>query len=299
MTSPSRHPIRVAILALFSLTLLACQTTSTSPPTTQRTWSEPFFFIQMTDPQFGMHSGNKDFAKETELFTRAIADANRLHPAFVVITGDLVNKDNDPAQIAEFKRISATLNPAIGLYLVPGNHDVGQTPTTQSINNYRQAQGKDYYSFDFRGCHFIALDSTVLHTPTQVPTQLRDQLTWLQADLQTAAAAQPQHIIIFTHHPLFVDQPNEPDSYHNLPTPRRQELLKLFHQYHVQWVFAGHLHRTAAGQDGTLHMVTAGPIGKALGKDPSGFNLIKIYADRVEPTYLGLDQVPARVNLEQ
>src|SRR6185295_9979592 len=72
--------------------------------------AEPFFFIQLSDPQFGMFTGNKDFAQETANFEFAVATINRLRPKFVVITGDLVNKPGDAAQIAEFKRIAAKVD---------------------------------------------------------------------------------------------------------------------------------------------------------------------------------------------
>src|ERR1043165_9970699 len=49
-------------------------------------------FIQMSDPQFGMYSKDVNFTHETANFEFAIAAANRLKPAFVVVTGDLINK---------------------------------------------------------------------------------------------------------------------------------------------------------------------------------------------------------------
>src|SRR5215204_6077578 len=106
-----------------------------------------FYFIQMSDPQFGMYTANKSFAQETINFEKAIAEANRLKPRFVIITGDLVNLNGDAAQIAEFKRIAAQLHPSITLYNVPGNHDVGNTPAPADIAAYRSLFGKDYYSF--------------------------------------------------------------------------------------------------------------------------------------------------------
>lgn len=45
-------------------------------------------FIQMSDPQFGMFTKNASFEHETVNLEFAIAHANRLKPAFVVITGD-------------------------------------------------------------------------------------------------------------------------------------------------------------------------------------------------------------------
>src|SRR6266404_3591877 len=68
-------------------------------------------FIQMSDPQFGMYTKDASFEHETLNFEFAIATANRLKPAFVVITGDLVNQSGNDAQVAEYKRIVAKLDP--------------------------------------------------------------------------------------------------------------------------------------------------------------------------------------------
>ena len=46
--------------------------------------SKPFFFIQMSDPQFGFLDANESIEKETILYERAVADINRLNPDFVV-----------------------------------------------------------------------------------------------------------------------------------------------------------------------------------------------------------------------
>jgi hypothetical protein len=80
-------------------------------------------FIQMSHPQFGMYTKNANFEHETVNFEFAIANANRLKPAFVVITGDLINDAKSAAQAAEYKRISAKLDTKIRLYRVAGNRD--------------------------------------------------------------------------------------------------------------------------------------------------------------------------------
>ena len=79
-----------------------------------------FFFIQLSDPQFGMYTADKEFAQETANFEFAVATVNRLKPAFVVITGDLVNKPGDAAQIAEYERIKAKVSGGIPVYDMPG-----------------------------------------------------------------------------------------------------------------------------------------------------------------------------------
>src|SRR4029079_9763941 len=93
-------------------------------------------FLHLSDPQFGMYSKNANFQHETVNFEFAIATANRLKPAFVVITGDLINEAGNAAQTAEFKRIAAKLDPGIKLYNMPGNHDVKNEPTAESLAYY-------------------------------------------------------------------------------------------------------------------------------------------------------------------
>ncbi|HEY0550024.1 MAG TPA: metallophosphoesterase, partial [Verrucomicrobiae bacterium] len=113
--------------------------------------AEPFFFIQLSDPQLGMFTGNKDFVQETANFEFVVATVNRLHPAFVVITGDLVNKPGDAAQIAEFRRIVGKIDAAIPVYNVAGNHDIENVPTPPTIAAYTNQFGNDRYTFQRGG----------------------------------------------------------------------------------------------------------------------------------------------------
>ena len=63
--------------------------------------AESFFFIQLSDPQLGMFTENTNFVQETANYEFAVATVNRLKPAFVVVTGDLVHRPGDRDQIAE------------------------------------------------------------------------------------------------------------------------------------------------------------------------------------------------------
>ena len=44
----------------------------------------------------------------------------------------------------------------------------------------------------------------------------------------------------------------------------------------VQAVFAGHYHRNEFGRDGTLEMVTTGPVGMPLGGAKSGLRVVTV-----------------------
>lgn len=264
-----------------------------------RTDPKTFFFIQMADTQFGMFTNNEGFEKETALFEKAIAEANRLKPAFVVICGDLINKPGDSEQRKEMLRIAGKLDKRIPLYLVSGNHDVGGEPTPESLALYRKTIGKDQYVFKHNGTIGIVLNSTLIHHPNLAPKAYDDQLAWLRKELIRARAKNPAHIFIFQHHPYFLETPDERDKYFNLPLERRQVYLDLFKEYGVRAVFAGHYHRNAYGKDGAMEMITTGPVGRPLGDDPSGFRIVTVYPDRIEHTYFGMGAMPAAVPLEQ
>lgn len=299
----SRNPLpRVVglIIAFVPLFLPGCAPAQPPAPAAaqQTQWTTPFFFVTLTDPQLGFFTENNDMATETELLTRAIHALNRLKPAFVVVTGDLIHKPADKAQTTEFLRIVGGLDPAIPIHFLPGNHDLENVPTPQTIDYYRKHFGPDYYSFDFRGCHFIALNTTLLHSPDKASLHEAEQWVWLKNDLEQSSKNHPKHTILFQHHPTYLKNGDEPNDYHTIPNPRRAELLQLYRQHNVSAVFAGHLHRCNAATHRNTQIFAAGPVGKPLGKDPSGLAIVKVYADRVEYEYFGLDQVPANVSLQ-
>ena len=259
--------------------------------------SSPWFFIQMSDPQFGMYSNDHGFVQETANFEFAIATANRLKPAFVVVTGDLVNKSGDAADIAEYKRIAARLSHTIPLYSVPGNHDEGNQPTPDSLRAYRERFGPDYYTFRSHDMEGFILDGNLLKAPQHVPDEARKQEQWLRQELEKAKRDGVKHLVVFLHQSLFLQDPNEPEQYFNLPIDTRHRLLALFHEYGVEHVYAGHYHRNAYGRDGSLEMVTTGPVSRPIGNDPSGFRIVTVKDGNFESHYYGLGYMPPAVDL--
>ncbi|MCX6951752.1 MAG: metallophosphoesterase [Verrucomicrobia bacterium] len=259
--------------------------------------AEPFFFIQLSDPQMGMFNDNKDFAQDAANFEFAVTAVNRLHPAFVVVTGDLVNKSGDAAQIAEYRRILGKIDPSIPVHSMAGNHDVGNMPTPATIAAYTQAIGPDHYTFRHQGLAGIVLNSTVIHTPQQVTEQLREQDRWLRAELARAKAEGAAHIVVFQHHPWFIAKADEPDQYFNIPLVRRTEHLALFREFGVRYLFCGHYHRNAEGRDGDLQNITTGPVGKPLGGAKSGFRVAIVRDNVIEHRYYELGELPTKIEL--
>jgi 3',5'-cyclic AMP phosphodiesterase CpdA len=256
--------------------------------------AEPLFFIQMSDPQFGMQSDNRDFRQETASFEFAIATANRLRPAFVVITGDLVNKAGDAAQIAEYRRIAAKLDSGIKLYSVPGNHDLGNEPTPESIEAFRKNIGRDYYSFRSGDLVGLVLDSPLIQHPENARQEYDKQLAWLRGELDKARRENVRHVVVFLHHPFFLKTADEKDEYFNIPLERRKLFLDLFREYNVQYVFAGHYHRNSDGRDGPLEMITTGPVGMPLDEARSGMRMAVVSDQGIRHQYFELGRLPNR-----
>src|SRR5436190_20810077 len=150
------------------------------------TAAEPFFFIQLSDTQFGMYAKDENFAQETANFQFAVATINRLKPKFVVTTGDLVNKAGHAAQIAEYLRICSTIDRSVKVYHVAGNHDVGNEPTKELLEAYRRRIGRDYYSFQEGDLVGIVLNSQLIQHPEKAPSEFDAQETWLRSELARA-----------------------------------------------------------------------------------------------------------------
>lgn len=233
-------------------------------------------FIQMSDPQFGMYKSDASFVQETANFEFAVATANRLKPAFVIVTGDLTNKAGSDAQITEFHRIAKRLDPQIKLFAVPGNHDVGNEPTAQSLAAYRKSYGPDYYTFQSGGITGIVLNSNLEKGIENVREEAAKMEAWFRAELAKARQGGAKHIVVFQHISFFLKTPDEPGQYFNIPIDVRERYLKLMHENGVRQVFAGHYHRNEWGRDGDLEMVTTGPVGKPLGGGKSGIRVVTV-----------------------
>jgi 3',5'-cyclic AMP phosphodiesterase CpdA len=258
--------------------------------------AQSYFFIQMSDPQFGMYTDNRGIEQEAINFDFAIATANRLKPAFVVITGDLINLAGNRQELAGFKRIVWKLDPSIPLYTLPGNHDVGNEPTPESLAAYRERFGRDYYTFRAQDMEGIVLDGTLIQAPQKAQEQAAKQEQWARQEFEKAKAEHVPHIVVFVHQPFFLKSADEPDQYFNIPREARERWLAMFHQYGVEHIYAGHYHRNSEAREGSLEMVTTGPVGKPLGPDGSGIRIVRVRDGVFQSKFYGLGFIPASID---
>lgn len=100
-------------------------------------------------------------------------------------------------EIAEYKSILKTLDPSIPVFNVAGNHDVGNIPSAETLKKYRDAFGRDYYTFTQDGLLGVVLDSNLIRSPEGDPESAKQQEGWLDDQLAAAKATRPKQIVIF------------------------------------------------------------------------------------------------------
>ena len=166
---------------------------------------------------------------------------------FVIITGDLIRdalRVSAPiasnyylmyrSEIAKFK---------IPVYSSPGNHELFGIERDKSMVSeqhplygrkmFQHFLGPNYYSFNYGGLHFIALDGVEYQDQWYYGGIDEDQLTWLENDLNYVSQKTP--IVTFNHIPFvstgFTFQPFEPQDFYGPQLMTHQD--KLAHRHIV------------------------------------------------------------------
>jgi predicted MPP superfamily phosphohydrolase len=250
--------------------------------------SAPFKFAHLSDTHV-----RPDAPGQSQVFTEHLAQIEAGDYAFVIHNGDLMEEPSAWAARA-FRTMASMLS--IPIYLVPGNHDV-YNPHLGGVEapwwaelavdsrleaQYRTWFGPNWYAFSYQGVGFVAFDSLIVNSGL---SEEEAQWDWLEGTLAELAARRPDHLVLFTHLPLFIHDPYEqldPTDFRNrylvLAPPGRDRLLRLVRRYHVDAVLTGHLHApwemSHSWPEGfTTRFVTTGSSGPASPMAIDHFNL--------------------------
>jgi 3',5'-cyclic AMP phosphodiesterase CpdA len=234
---------------------------------------EPFLFAYISDSHL-TYLGNGKF---TEMFIegleRAVTELEFMEeePDFVFYGGDLAQLGRKE-ELDKGAEILAKV--AKKIYYVMGEHDY-----YLDLGEYwRKLFGKEHYSFDHKGIHFVVLNSILtykewiqrwptpmdrmkamaqLDNPKGSPFMVgKEQIQWLKEDLARYSKDTP--IVVLSHSPLY--------KYYkpwNFWTDDAEEVQAVLRPFKQVTVIHGHIHQVATHRTGniTFHgiMSTAWP----------------------------------------
>ena len=168
---------------------------------------------QLADPQIGF----QNYEAELQRFRNEINLIQQSDCQVAVICGDLmhhVNRESLEVYLQELKKLT------IPVYHVPGNHDTG---SVEGCAAYKDLIGPLYYAVDLPdpAYRLIILD-TSLWMEGGDPVEGEKMEHFFLHEL-----ASGKKIIIASHVPVFAENPDEDETYFNLPVDRRKWLLPL------------------------------------------------------------------------
>lgn len=245
--------------------------------------SKQFTFVQITDIHLDAIEEHRSF------FEKAIREINKINPAFVIATGDLV-LEAERVTISQAKEWYDIYSGLISTFNIPvfnmvGNHDVvgihykKDVSTEPGYNKemYRDYFGPTYYSFDWGSYHCIVLDPNEFLDGNQFYRIPDYQVEWLRKDL---SYRQGKPLLVFFHEPTITWED-------------RTEVLNLLNQ-HTTKMFSGHWHMDILiDSQGIPEQVTGALCGEwwrgdCMDGSPCGYRLIQIDEKNIFSFYKGV-----------
>lgn len=193
--------------------------------------SKQFTFVQITDIHLDALEEHRIF------FEKALSEINKINPAFIIVTGDLVFAAESAtiSQAKEWYNIysDSIENLDVPVFNMVGNHDVAGICYKKDISSepgynkemYQDYFGPTYYSFDWGSYHCIVLDPNEFLDGSQFYRIPDYQVEWLRKDL---SYTQGEPLLVFFHEPTI--------SWEN-----RADVLNLLNQHSTK-MFSGHWH---------------------------------------------------------
>lgn len=168
-------------------------------------------------------------------------------PDFVVHLGDITADGMyDATQLSLAEELLRAVDRP--LYLVPGNHDVGDNPRgpgkdnphplqLQRLLGYRRVLGPDWWSLERDGWQIVGLNAQLFGTGL---ADEEEQFAWLQSRLERFAGP----LGVMLHKPLFRNSATDSEDHDRyVPWRQRQRLLQILERRELRFVISGHVHQ--------------------------------------------------------
>lgn len=160
----------------------------------------------------------------------------------IIHTGDLSVDGADKADDITFS-MDLMRQVSTPMLIVPGNHDVGhfadmsQPVNAERLKRWRDLTGGDRFVEDANGWRFVGFNALLLGHEDE---EEEAQFEWLRTAFEERNG---RRLALFSHKPLFVDEPHEGDTgYWGFRPAQRKRLYDLMAAHDVALFASGHLH---------------------------------------------------------
>jgi Icc protein len=208
---------------------------------------------------------------------KAINKINELKPDFVITGGDLIMDalEQPFKKAVELYDLYINTSKALKMpvYNGIGNHEFFGLYEKHGITKdhleygkkmFNRRIGKNYYSFDYKGWHFMVLDSICPTKEKKYRGFIDDkQMEWIKSDLAKLKKETP--IVISTHIPFITSMTqlyggSMEANKKNIVTNNSKEVLEVFDEYNLKLVLQGHLHFLEAIYANGIYFITGSSI---------------------------------------
>jgi predicted phosphodiesterase len=229
-------------------------------------------------------SGTRIYRESLDKLTECVKLMNAKKVDFLVELGDFKDQDSPPVEhktIEYLQKIEEVFQQFNGpIYHVLGNHDMDSISKQQFLS-YVENTGIDtdskYYSFDFKGLHFIVLDANYKADGVEYDHGNFDwndanipqhELDWLMQDL----AKTHNPAIIFVHQLL--------DGKGSVFIKNADEIRQILEESSkVLTVFQGHHHEGRYSIINGIHYYTLKGMVEGSGKENNSYAIVDVHSD--------------------
>ena len=223
---------------------------------------DPFKVIQISDTHL---SQKRAYAQHN--WEATLCYLNSAKPDLVIHTGDIILDDPDDTDDFEYG-YSQLQRIRFPLRILPGGHDVGDSPPEPWMGQYLTKERRDrylhFYSSDrwslvIGDWCFIGFNCQLFESSSDIKKEEKAQWKFIEDRL---GQAKDRSIALFFHKPPCGNSLSEDgDSVSFIPSPSRKILLDLVKRHHIQLMGTGHRHRYITFQSYGASIVCAPTTG--------------------------------------
>ena len=179
----------------------------------------------------------KNLVRSDKEICELLRSGQGIMPAFDTFSGDQINDltgERAETELDILEKCLGRLN--VPYYGVTGNHDAWEPEEKWP---YIERGFTERFAFGHGNSYFVGLNSSWLRGCFEGDYHERE-IAYMTEQF-AKAPADCRHRFVVTHWPLFVEHPDEEDTYWNMP--KRKDVVAAFKENNVSCVLSGHYHQ--------------------------------------------------------